>query len=37
MRQSVQEWTKQNWWKAAFKKFEGVWSTKANFEFGHIY
>ena len=25
MEQSAQDWTKQNLWKAAFKKFEGVW------------
>ena len=24
MRQIIQEWTKQNLWKTAFKKFEGV-------------
>ena len=24
MRQSIQEWTKQNLWKTVFKKFEGV-------------
>ena len=27
MGQSFQEWTKQNLWKTAFKRFEGVWST----------
>ena len=27
MRQSIQEWTKQNLWKTTFKKFEGVWSA----------
>ena len=27
MGQSIQEWTKQNLWKTAFKKFEGVWSA----------
>ena len=26
MRQRIQEWTKQNLWKIAFKKFEGIWS-----------
>ena len=24
MWQSIQEWTKQNWWKTAFKEFNGV-------------
>ena len=27
MGQSIQEWTKQNLWKKAFKKFEVIWST----------
>ena len=27
MKQSIQEWTKQNLWKTAFKKFKGVWSA----------
>ena len=27
IQQSVQEWTIQNLWKTAFKKFEGVWSA----------
>ena len=27
MRKSIQEWTKENSWKTAFKKFEGVWSA----------
>ena len=27
MRQSIQEWTKQNLWEAAFKKFEWIWSA----------
>ena len=27
MEQSFQEWTKQNLWKTAFKKFERVWSA----------
>ena len=27
MRQSIQEWTKQKFWKKDFKKFEGVWSS----------
>ena len=27
MGESIQEWTKQNLWKAAFKSFEGVWSA----------
>ena len=27
MRQSIQEWTKKNLWKVAFKKFEGIWSA----------
>ena len=27
MGKSIQEWTKQNLWKTAFKKFEGVWSA----------
>ena len=32
MGQSIEEETKQNLWKTAFKKFEGVWSAKpANF------
>ena len=34
MGQSIQEWTKSNLWKTAFKKFEGVRSTlrkSANF------
>ena len=26
MEQSIQEWTKQNLWKKAFKKFEVTWS-----------
>ena len=26
MGQSIQEWAKQNLWKAAFKKFEEIWS-----------
>ena len=25
--QSIQEWTKYNLWKTAYKKFEGVWSA----------
>ena len=25
MGQSIKEWTKQNLWKAALKKFEGMW------------
>ena len=25
--QGIQEWTKKNLWKTAFKKFEGIWST----------
>ena len=25
MGQSIQEWTKRNLWKKAFKKFEGIW------------
>ena len=25
--QSIQEWTKENLWQTAFKKFEGVWSA----------
>ena len=24
---SIQEWTKENLWKTAFKKFEGTWSA----------
>ena len=27
MGQIIQEWTKQNLWMTAFKKFEGVWSA----------
>ena len=27
VRQSIQEWTNENLWKIAFKKFEGVWSA----------
>ena len=27
MGQSIQEWTKQNFWKIAFNKIEGVWSA----------
>ena len=27
MGQSIQEWTKQNLWKTAFKMFEGIWSA----------
>ena len=27
--QGIQEWTKQNLWKAAFKKFEVIWSAYA--------
>ena len=27
MGQSIQEWTKKNLWKTAFKKFEVIWST----------
>ena len=26
-RQSIQEWTKQNLWKTAFKKFEEIYSA----------
>ena len=25
--QSIQEWTKWDLWKTAFKKFEGIWSA----------
>ena len=25
--QGIQEWTKQNWWKTAFKKFGVIWSA----------
>ena len=28
MGQGIQEWTKQNLWKTAFKKFEVIWSAK---------
>ena len=28
VRQSIQEWTKENLWKTAFKKFEGICGTK---------
>ena len=28
MGQGIQEWTKQNLWKAAFKKFEVIWSAE---------
>ena len=31
MEQSIQEWTKKNLWKTAFKKFEVTWSAKAVF------
>ena len=31
MGQSIQEWTKSNLWKTAFRKFEGVWSVSTNF------
>ena len=27
MGQGIQEWTKQNLWKTAFKKFEAIWSA----------
>ena len=27
MEQIIQEWTKQNLWKTAFKKSEGLWSA----------
>ena len=27
MRQSIQQWTKQNLWKTSFKKFEVIWSA----------
>ena len=27
LEQSIQEWTKQNLWKTAFKKYEGIWSA----------
>ena len=27
MGQSIQEWTKKNLWKTAFKKFEKIWSA----------
>ena len=27
MGQSIQEWTKKNLWKTAFKKFERIWSA----------
>ena len=27
MRQSIQEWTKFNLWKTAFKKFEEIWTA----------
>ena len=36
MRQSVQEWTKQNLWDIAFKKFEVTWfalTDISNFKF----
>ena len=36
MGQSIQEWTKENLWKTAFKKLERVWSALARpyrFEF----
>ena len=28
LRQSIQEWTKQNLWKTAFKKYEPICSSK---------
>ena len=31
MGQSIQEWTKSNLWKTAFRKFEEVWSVSTNF------
>ena len=31
MGQSIQEWTKYNLWKTAFKKFEEVWSALADY------
>ena len=31
MGQSIQEWTKYNLWKTAFKKFEEVWSAQADY------
>ena len=27
MGQGIQEWTKSNFWKPAFKKFEVIWSV----------
>ena len=27
MGQSIEEWTKQNLWTKAFKKFEAIWSA----------
>ena len=27
MKQNIQEWTKVNLWKTAFKKFGGAWSA----------
>ena len=29
MGQGIQEWTKTNLWKTAFKKFEVIWSAEA--------
>ena len=30
--QNIQEWTKKNWWKTAFRRFEVIWTVKT----GHI-
>ena len=30
MGQIIQEWSKQNLWKTAFKKFELIWSAQAD-------
>ena len=30
MGQGIQEWTKKNLWKRAFKKIEEIWSAKAD-------
>ena len=30
MGQGIQEWTKSNLWKTAFKKIEAIWSAQAD-------
>ena len=31
MEESIQKWIKLNLWKTVCKKFEAIWSAKANF------